>query len=114
MRNSDRWITPAVIIVALLVGGVLVALLIAATAWLSARGADPDPMIKTVGAVVTGLGSLATLTVTLATRTTTAKTERNTGVLAAAVYDVADAMPRPGGPRHASPDTGATPVPSGS
>lgn len=125
-RDSDRWITPGVVIVALLTLGGLTALLIVAVAWLTARGVDPDPMLRTVGALVTGAGTLATLVVTLASRQTVAKTERNTGVLATAVTEVSAAMPRPPAAppplaaapaprrRHAYPDTGAAPAVSGS
>jgi hypothetical protein len=83
-------------------------------AYLSARGVDPDPMLKTVGALVAAATSVGTLLLQLVNRQTVAKTERNTGVLAAAVYDVADAIPRPGGPRHAYPDIEAAPAASGS
>jgi hypothetical protein len=126
VRNSDRWITPGVVMVALLTGGALVALLLVVVGYLAARGVDPDPMLKTVGALATGAGSLATLVVTLATRQTTAKTERNTGRLAGAVDAVADALsaPPPAPPtqmaarpavppvrsRHAYPETGAAPA----
>jgi hypothetical protein len=114
VRNSDRWVTPAVIVTGLLVAGGLCALLIAAVAYLSARGVDPDPMLKTVGALVAAATSVGTLLLQLVNRQTVAKTERNTGVLAAAVYDVADAIPRPGGPRHAYLEQEAAPAASGS
>jgi hypothetical protein len=127
VRNSDRWITPGVVIVVVLTGGALVALLITAVAWLSARGVDPDPMVKTVGALIAGAGSLGTLLLQLASRQTVAKTERNTGVLANAVHGVAEALDarspaaagHPGGrpppvpparSRHAYPETGAAPA----
>lgn len=127
MRDSDRWITPGVVIVVVLTGGTLVALLISAVAWLSARGVDPDPMVKTVGALVAGAGSLGTLLLQLASRQTVAKTERNTGLLAGALHDVADVLdtvrPAPPAPqtqvtasrppvrsRHAYPETGAAPA----
>jgi hypothetical protein len=112
LRDSDRWITPAVVIVGLLVGGGLVALLIATVAWLAARGVDPAPILKTVGALVAGATSLVTLIVQLASRQTVAKTEANTGQLKAAVIDVVQhlntqAAPPPPGPpsRHAAPPT---------
>jgi len=89
-RASDRWITPGVVIAGLLVGGALTALLIAATAWLAVRGVDPDPMVKTVGAVVAGATSLGTLVLQLVTRATTTKVERNTGLLAGDVAGVRD------------------------
>lgn len=124
MRNSDRWVTPGVVITALL--GVVVCLLatIAAVTWLTARGLDPSPMLKLVAQVGSGLAGLLSLVLQLAQRRTVAKTEANTGLLATkthelagAVYEVADAMPRPL-PRHGAEDTligyGAAPAPRGS
>jgi hypothetical protein len=110
-----------VIISLIFVGGGLVALLLAAVAYLTARGIDPAPMVTTVGVLVAAAGTLGNLVLQLASRSTTTKVERNTGVLASAVYDVADAMPRPVAapprPRHGYPDTGnieAPPAPRGS
>lgn len=105
MRQSDRWVTPAVIVVGLLCSTVVVLGIVGAVAYLSAEGIDPDPMLRLsaeVGAAVSGLASLA---LQLANRRTTAKVERNTGMLTNAVYDVQDALPRP--PRHAYPETRA-------
>lgn len=125
MRNTDRWFTPGVLITGLLALAVVLLGLIAAVAWLARAGVDPAPMLKLVGLCATGLGSLGTFVLTIANRATVAKTERNTGVLASAVYEVADAMPRPTAPptapRHLYPDTaamppvnGAAPAPRGS
>lgn len=128
MRSSDRWITPGVIIVGLLCATLAVLATIAGVAYLTARGIDPDPLLKLVVQAVTALGSLGAFVVTLATRRTATKTERNTGHLTNAVLDVVDAMPRPTAPaappRHSYPDTefqpavpplnGATPAARGS
>lgn len=115
MRNSDRWITPGVVIVMLLVGGVCVLATIAAVAWLTREGLDPQPMLQLVGVAVAALSSMGGFVVQLLNRAATTKTERNTGVLASAVYEVADAMPKPvPGPRHAYPDTEAAPALRGS
>lgn len=124
MRNSDRLVTPGVVIVGLLMVGGCVLGTIAAVTWLTARGLDPDPMLKLVGLAVTAGGSLLSFLLTLTGRVQASKIERNTGLLAnkthelaGAVYEVADAMPRPL-PRHAADDTvigmGAAPAPPGS
>lgn len=124
MRNTDRLITPAVVVTFLIVGGVCVALTVAAVAYLTARGLDPDPMLKLIGALVAAVSSTGTLVLQLANNSRTAKTEKNTGqqanqigVLADAVYTVADALPRPV-PRHSAsptaPYTEAAPAPRGS
>jgi hypothetical protein len=104
VRTSDRWVTPAVVVTALLCGTLVVLSVAGCVTYLTARGIDPDPMLRLVAQVATGLGSLGTLVLQLVTRRTTSKVERNTGVLATAVYDVADALPRPV-PRHAHPET---------
>jgi hypothetical protein len=114
--------TPAVVVTLLLVAGLIVCSTIGAVAWLTSIGRDPDPMLKLVGALVAAVTSTGGLVLQIANRATVAKTERNTGVLATAVYEVADAMPRPAPPsRHAYPDTEliprdekAAPVPRGS
>jgi hypothetical protein len=124
MRNSDRWITPGVIIVGLLGATVCILATIAAVAWLTARGMDPQPMLQLVAVAVAALGSVGSFVVQLTNRRTTTKVERNTGNLANAVADVVDtitppvraAAPPPVPPteirhrRHGYPDTGATPV----
>lgn len=104
MRDSDRWITPRVVVVGLLVVGALLALLIAATAWLTSLGLDPAPMLDLIREWTTALAAVGALVIQLANRASVTKTERNTGVLASAVYEVADAMPQRV-PRHAGPDS---------
>jgi hypothetical protein len=125
VRNSDRLVTPGVVIVSVLVAGGCVLATIVAVAWLTARGLDPNPMLKLVGQAVTALGSLGAFLLTLTGRVQASKIERNTGLLAnkthelaGAVYEVADAMPRPvTASRHAYPETAeqtAAPAPRGS
>lgn len=98
-RQSDRWITPGVIVAAILVAGLVVLGVTAGLVYLTAEGKDPDPVLRLVAQVVTAIGSLGSLVVTLATRTTTTKTERNTGVLARATAELVDAVQeRPAGP----------------
>ena len=104
MRETDRYLTPGVVVTLLLVLGVVLLGTIGCVAWLTSIGRDPDPMLKLVGAWVAAGSSTVTLVLQLANRATVAKTERNTGVLANAVYEVADKMPQPV-PRHAAADT---------
>lgn len=124
VRSSDRWVTPAVVVAGLLVVGVVLLALIGATAWLTHQGVDVDPMLQLMREWVTTAAALGALALQLANRSSVTKTERNTGqlksetaALAGAMYEVADALPRPV-PRHASTDTAylreAAPAPRGS
>ena len=81
-RSSDRWVTPAVVIVALLALLVLALATIAGVAWLVAIGRDPAPLLQGLGAVVAALSSLGALGLQLANRSTVTKVERNTSGLA--------------------------------
>jgi hypothetical protein len=90
---SDRWVTPGVICTALLVGGAVVASVVGSVAYLTARGIDPDPLLKLAATLVGAVGSVGTFVLQLAQRTTAAKTERNTGVLVGAVDDLAAVVP---------------------
>ncbi len=127
-RQSDRWVTPGVVITALFLATTVVLALVGVTAYLAANGVDAAPVMDVVTGSVAAAGTLVTLALTLANRATAAKTERNvsgleksTGTLADAVFEVADSMPRivPPGGRHAPDDAtayihGATPAPRGS
>jgi hypothetical protein len=90
---SDRWVTPGVIITALLVAGGVVSSVVGAVAYLTARGIDPDPLLKLAATLVGAVGSVGTFVLQLAQRTTAAKTERNTGVLVGVVDELAAAVP---------------------
>ena len=101
-RKSDRYVTPGVIMAALFVAGVVLIFVAGSVAYLTARGIDPDPMLKLVATVGGGLFSLGTFVLQLVNRPTAAKTERNTGVLAAhtsalaeTVGDLMAAVPAP-------------------
>jgi hypothetical protein len=104
VRNTDRWVTPGVIITGLLVAGVVVLSVVAAVAYLAARGVDPDPLLRLVASLVAAVGSLGTLALQLTTRATTAKVERNTGRLNSATERVVQELDKRAG-RHASPPT---------
>lgn len=124
-RASDRWVTPTVITVGIVVIGGLVALTIVATGYLSLRGIDPDPMIRLVMDVSGNASAFIVLLLTLIKRKTDTKVERNTGELAndladakAELRDIADAILAPAqlepatmaAPRYAPPPV---PVPPG-
>jgi hypothetical protein len=99
-RKSDRWITPGVVIAFVIVLGITACVVALSVAYLTARGIDPDPMLKLVTTTVGALGSLGTFVLQLVNRSTTAKVERNTGMLPAAVSTavstaVAAATPAP-------------------
>jgi hypothetical protein len=116
-RKSDRWITPGVIIAFVIVAGIVACVLAASVAYLTARGIDPDPMIKLVTTTLAALGSLATFVMQLVNRSTTAKVERNTGLLPTVVSDAVTAAlpPAPPVPEPATGFAAASlpPVPTG-
>lgn len=122
MRNSDRLVTPGVVICFLvLVAGCVLATIYAVT-WLTAHDRDPEPMLKLVGLAVTSAASAGGFLLQLVNRVTITKAERNnneltrevaalnvthreqTDRMASALYEVADALPRPV-PRHALDET---------
>lgn len=107
-RKSDRWITPGVVIAFVIVAGIVACVLAASVAYLTARGIDPDPMIKLVTTTLAALGSLATFVMQLVNRSTTAKVERNTGLIPAVVTDAVNAaLPPP------PPPPGTNQLPAG-
>jgi hypothetical protein len=109
-RKSDRYVTPGVIIAALIVAGIVIIFVAGSVAYLTARGIDPDPMIKLVTTVGAALLSLGTFVLQLVGRPTAAKTERNTGVLAAHVGGLAAAVNNPPAP---APTPALPPPPEG-
>jgi hypothetical protein len=115
-----------VVVTFLLVAGVCIVATIGGVAWLTARGLDPDPMLRLLAQVGGAVFAAATFVMQLANNARSAKTERNTaplapdgkpldlpGELAAvqaaqhrmadALSEVADALPPPA--RHAYPET---------
>lgn len=96
IRKSDRWVTPGVIIAALVTSGLVIAAVVAAVAYLAARGVDPDPMIRLVSEIATATSALGALILQLVGRITVTKVERNTGALYGAVTDaLQNAQPAP-------------------
>jgi len=90
-RQSDRWVTPGVIVAAILVAGVIVLAVSAGVVYLTAIGRDPGPILQLVTQLVAAVGAMGSLVLQLVGRKTAAKTERNTGVLAT---EVARVLPR--------------------
>jgi hypothetical protein len=107
VRQSDRWVTPGVVVAGLVCATVVVLGIAGAVTYLTERGIDPDPMLRLVAELGGALSGLLSLALQLVNRRTTTKVERNTGVLANAVSDVADALPRPVARHAAEPDTAA-------
>ena len=101
-RNSDRWVTPGVVMVFLLVAGAVVTFVFGAVAYLTVRGYDPAPVVDLVATLVAAVGSIGTLAATLLQRRTTAKVERNTGLQARELMNLNDRLDDPG--RHAYPE----------
>lgn len=100
MRDSDRWVTPRVVAVAIAGVVAIVLAAIAAVTYLSARGVDPAPMLKLVGAIAAGASGVLSLVVQLANRVTITNTQRQAGRLATHVGDLVDVV-----------DTGNLPAP---
>jgi hypothetical protein len=88
-RASDRYITPGVVMVALVMGTVIVLAIVAVTGYLTARGYDPAPIVTLTANLIGAAGGLGTLIVQLVTRKTTARIEKHTGLLPAQVEQVA-------------------------
>lgn len=91
-RESDRWVTPRVIVAGMFLATVLVLAVIGSVTWLAAQGRDPDPMLRLVAQAVAAVGSVGTFLLQLTSRRTTAKVERQTGRLASGVVQVVDQL----------------------
>jgi len=89
-RASDRYITPGVVMVGLVMGTVIVLSIVGVVGYLTARGYDPAPIVTLTANLVGAAGGLGTLIVQLVTRKTQARIEKNTGTLPARVEEVAD------------------------
>lgn len=80
-RQSDRWVTPNVVVAGIVMGGLVVLALAAGLVYLAAIGRDPEPVLSMLAQVIAATTGPASLLLQLANRATTAKTERNTGAL---------------------------------
>lgn len=78
-RQTDRLLTPAVVMVALVLGAALVVVVIAAVTFLAARGYDPKPVVTLATAAGGAAVALVNLLVNLGARAGVAKVERTTG-----------------------------------
>ena len=122
MRDTDRWITPRVVLALIAAAVVVVLASLASVTYLAARGIDPAPTLKLAGGIATAALTTINTLLSLSQRRTTTKVERNTGQIKGALIDVATviderttraAPPPPVPPRHAYPETAATPGPHG-
>jgi len=107
-RSSDRWVTPGVVMVFLVVAATVVIAVFGAVTYLTVRGYDPAPVVDLVATLVAAAGSLMTAVLTLMSRKTTSKVERNTGLQARELMNLNDRLSDPA-PRHAYPETSYTP-----
>jgi excinuclease UvrABC helicase subunit UvrB len=123
MRDTDRWITPRVVVALIAAAVVVVLAALASVTYLAARGIDPAPTLKLAGGIATAAGTMLNLLLSLSQRRTTTKVERNTGQIKGALIDVASAVDertRPATPpavppaRHRYPETATTPGARGS
>jgi hypothetical protein len=112
MRESDRWVTPRVVVAGLAGVVLIVIAAIGAVTYLSAIHVDPSPMLKLVGAVAAGASGVLSLVVQLVNRRTIAKTEAQAGRLATHVGDLVDvvAAPPAAGQYDDDPSTGYVPA----
>jgi membrane protein implicated in regulation of membrane protease activity len=112
VRNSDRWVTPGVIVAVILTAGTVVLGIAAGLVYLAALGRDPDPVLRFVVELTGTVAILLNVGMTLAGRATTAKVERNTGVLANRTGALADEVGQlvSDTGRHHYPDTMAAPA----
>lgn len=110
MRESDRWVTPAVVIAGLRWASLLVLVVVGSVTYLTAIGRDPGPMVQVVASLIGGVTGLGSLSLQLANRSTVAKIERHVGTPAPATRPVSPVrlpeLPPPARSRH-----GAAPVP---
>lgn len=90
-RESDRWVTPAVVVAGIVAAVVVVLAVGGGVVYLTAIGRDPGPLVQLVASLVAAVGANLAVVLQLVGRKTAAKTERNTGVLAA---EVSKALPR--------------------
>ena len=87
MRQSDRYVTPGVVIWGLVLGTLVLLAILGAVTFLTWQGYDPAPVVELVANLVAALGALGTLVLQLVNRATVAKVERNTGAIAAGELD---------------------------
>ena len=88
-RASDRWITPGVVMVAIVMGTVVVLAIVGVVGYLTARGYDPAPIVTLTANLAAAVGALGSVLLQLIGRKTQTRIERQTGLLPAKVDEVA-------------------------
>jgi hypothetical protein len=88
-RDTDRWVTPRVVVWGLLAATIVVLAAIGSVTYLTAIGKDPSPMLDVVSQVGTAVAALGALAVQLANRATVTKVERNVNQQTKATEDLA-------------------------
>lgn len=107
-RASDRWVTPAVVVVLIMAGTLVVLSVLGAVTYLTARGFDPEPVVQLTGTLVAAATSCGTFVLALVKRKTETNTQRQVGRLATGVEVVVEELDASRG-RHA-PDRGTAPA----
>lgn len=108
-RVSDRWLTPAVVVALVLMGGIVCLGVLAAVTYLTAQGYDPQPVVQLATTLVGAAAALGTFLQGLVTRKTTTKVERNSGQLGMAALRALDQLEAERG-RHAGPGRKTAPA----
>jgi ABC-type phosphate transport system auxiliary subunit len=88
-RASDRWITPGVVMVALVMGTIAVLGIVGMVGYLTARGYDPAPIVTLTANLTAAAGALGSVVLQLVARKTQTRIEQHTGLLPAKVDEVA-------------------------
>lgn len=118
MRQSDRYVTPGVVIAGLTLATVVLLGIVGAVTFLTWQGFDPAPVVELVANLVAALGALGTLVLQLVNRATVAKVERNTGAIASGELERLSPAPTERRRRHAGlppvPERGRAPGAGGS
>lgn len=91
-RESDRFITPRVVVVLVLAATVLCVVVLGCVTYLTARGFDPQPVVQLVGTLVAAAASLGGFVVSLVQRRTSTNVQRRLGRLEPAVLDTLDEL----------------------
>lgn len=105
-RDTDRWVTPRVVVWGLLAGTLVILAAIGSVTYLTAIGKDPSPMLDVVSQVGTAVAALGALAVQLANRATVTKVERNSDANTKATEQLAAVVADQGQPvAYGYPDT---------
>jgi hypothetical protein len=89
-RNSDRWVTPGVVVAVILTAGVVTLGITAALVYLAAIGRDPEPVLSMFAQIVGAITGPLAIGLQVANRASIAKAERNTGVAPARTAELVE------------------------